>query len=312
MNKSIMSIIIQGIKDCIKKYIIAIVISVVLLLISNSMSDPKQAIIRNICSALFALPIVFLCCDVYQLISTRKQRELVATQMNAKIETIFVNFVFMTNKFRKSFDSAIADSPDVFLDARNSNENQIFDDISSVNHNGFFVFSDFDDFCTGINDMLESRLFLTYASNEVISLLSEFSMVYHMFLEEFKVITKDDFIKIGSSEELELEESKNVVSEKTVYNVKKIIDGKTYVLYFTSYPIFDETMIKGIYRISGIKAKVLSKELFTLYSLILHWEHLNNYTISEDNIFVSAGRLVQNSHINFYAENNVSLNISWN
>jgi len=195
MNKSIIKMIIQGIKDCISKYIVAIIISVVLLLISNSMSVPKQTIIRNICSALFALPIVFLCCDVYQLISTRKQRELVASQMNANIETMFVNFVFMTNKFRKNFESAIAGGPDSFLDARNSNENQIFEDISSVNHNGFFIFSYFDDFCMEINSMLESKLFLTYASNEVISLLSEFSMEYHTFLEEFKIITKDDFIK---------------------------------------------------------------------------------------------------------------------
>jgi len=71
-------------------------------------------------------------------------------------------------------------------------------------------------------------------------------------------------------------------------------------------------MLKGLYRISGTKAKALSKELFKLYSIIKRWEHLSNYTISEENVFASAGRLAQNSHINFHAQDNISVNISWN
>ena len=97
-------------------------------------------------------------------------------QINDKIEELFTDFIFMTAKFRTDFDSATVASPD-FLDLRNSTSNQIFQDISSTEHYGFFIFSYFDDLCQEINKILDSPLFLLYSPNEIISLISEFSIL---------------------------------------------------------------------------------------------------------------------------------------
>ena len=79
---------------------------------------------------------------------------MVTIQINDKIEELFTDFIFMTAKFRTDFDSATVASPD-FLDLRNSTSNQIFQDISSTEHYGFFIFSYFDDLCQEINKILE-------------------------------------------------------------------------------------------------------------------------------------------------------------
>ena len=142
MKYNLRCLICRGFKDCISKYIFVIVFSALLLVIARHTTVPVQNILYNISSSLFALPIIFICYDVYQIIITRKQRKMVTIQINDKIEELFTDFIFMTAKFRTDFDSATVASPD-FLDLRNSTSNQIFQDISSTEHYGFFIFSYF-------------------------------------------------------------------------------------------------------------------------------------------------------------------------
>ena len=172
MKYNLRCLICRGFKDCISKYIFVIVFSALLLVIARHTTVPVQNILYNISSSLFALPIIFICYDVYQIIITRKQRKMVTIQINDKIEELFTDFIFMTAKFRTDFDSATVASPD-FLDLRNSTSNQIFQDISSTEHYGFFIFSYFDDLCQEINKILDSPLFLLYSPNEIISLISD-------------------------------------------------------------------------------------------------------------------------------------------
>lgn len=194
---------------------------------------------------------------------------------------------------------------------RSSTTDKIFEDISSTKHNGFFLFSYFDDFCQEINEILNSTLFLAYAPNEIISLMSEFSMGYQALLDEFKTISKDDFILISSSDNLTFEVSKETQSERTVYQINQNKNNKNHVLYLASYPIFDEKMLKGIYRISGTKAQALSQNIFTLYSIINRWEKACGSNLEAENVFIVTGRLAQDPYINFHARNNIAINILW-
>ncbi|MFR1506880.1 MAG: hypothetical protein ACLT14_00640 [Butyricicoccaceae bacterium] len=310
MKYNLRCLICRGFKDCISKYIFVIVFSALLLVIARHTTVPVQNILYNISSSLFALPIIFICYDVYQIIITRKQRKMVTIQINDKIEELFTDFIFMTAKFRTDFDSATVASPD-FLDLRNSTSNQIFQDISSTEHYGFFIFSYFDDLCQEINKILDSPLFLLYSPNEIISLISEFSMEYQTFLNEFKFISRDDFILIGSCNNLTFEIEEKAQGDHVIYRIQQNRDDKNYVLYQASYPLFDEQMLKGIYRISGTKSKILSAHIVKLYSIIKRWEKECDFSLHTDQFFVIAGRPAQEPYINLYAKDNFSINVFW-
>lgn len=310
MNNNFKFLVQQSLKSCFYKYIACFILAILLLIISRKTTGIFQDVILNITGGLFSLPIIFLSYDVYDTIRTRKQREIVINQLNSKIETLFINFIFATNKLRHDFEDALQANPQ-FLEARNSELSQIFDEISSTKHRGFFVFSYFDNFSEQISDILESQLFMNYAPNNIISLISEFSWCYLQLLDEFKLITKDDFILINSDSSIEFAVSERTQSEYKTYEIFQNINGDRHVLYIANYPIFDEDMLKGIYRISGTQAKTLADLLYRIYSLINKWEHISQRTLSIDNIFISSGRLCENSYVNMHAKNNICINIQW-
>ena len=306
------TLFINGLKDCFSKYYVALLIGLVLLLAASKSSAFVQNILCSIAASLFALPIIFMSIDIHQLIKTKKQREMVTHQINSKVQNLFTNFIFMTNKFRAPFETATDGSPS-FLKLRCSSVDEIFNDISSNEHHGFFIFSHLDNFCQQINELLESNLFLAYTPNEIISLLSQFSLKYQELLDEFSLISKDDFIHIDSDSNLDFELSKNTCSNYPVYAIKKRKNGESHVLYLAGYPLFDSQMLRGIYRISGTKAQTLSKLIFELYTIIKNWEKVcsTNLEAELDNVFVASGRLTQCPQINAYAEKNMSISIEW-
>lgn len=310
MNNNFTSIILQEIKDFFSRYCILLLVSILLYFYSNKLTGVPQLLLQNICASLIVIPLVFLCRDFYKSIITRKQRQMVTTQLNNYIECIFINFVFQSIKFRKKFDEAVSASPD-FIKMRKSSVDKIFDDVSSNTHNGYFIFSIFDDLCDGINKTLESPLFLEYAPNKIVSIVSEFSLEYQKLVEEFRFISKQDFIKISSLDNLEIKMSDETSASYDVYSIMELKNDSITNLYSAGYPIFDEEMIKGIYRISGTKAKELSKIIFSLYSIIDKWERANQKTLAIDNLLVASGRLVQKYNFNFHAKNNVSMQIQW-
>lgn len=310
MDNSLRGLLKNGMKDCVSKYSFAILISIVLLKISDNTNLFIQNILCNISGGLFALPIIFISIDLYQIVITRKQREMVTLQISEAIQNLFINFIFMSNKFRTSFESAISADPD-FLDLRASTAEKIFEDISSTNHNGFFLFSHFDNFSQQISELLNSNLILTYTPNKIISLISEFSIEYQAFLDEFKTISKDDFILVDTVENLKFVISKETQSEHTIYNIVQNKNGKDHILYLAGYPLFDEKMLKGMYRISGMKAKILSQRIFGLYAIIKRWEKECYHNLQTEYVFVASGRLAQDPQINFLSNNNISINILW-
>lgn len=100
MNYNLKSLLWKGVKDCISKYFFVILVSFLLLIIAKHTSTSIQNILYNICGGLFALPIIFVCYDLYQIIVTRKQRKMATTQINDKVREIFTGFIFLTSKLR--------------------------------------------------------------------------------------------------------------------------------------------------------------------------------------------------------------------
>ncbi|MPN51703.1 hypothetical protein SDC9_199352 [bioreactor metagenome] len=159
--------------------------------------------------------------------------------------------------------------------------------------------------------MLESPLLLYYAPNNIISLISEFSLCYEKLLDEFKMVSNDDFIRVGIDENLEFVISENIQSPYDTYNIFRNIDDNRHSIYVANYPLFDENMLKGLYRISGTKAEILEHQIFQLYSIVNRWERTCQNKLDVDKLMIASGRLCKKAYINFYSKNNISFDLQW-
>ncbi len=297
-------------KEFLKKYCFIIFVAILLWFISIKCTEVAQTMLQSIASSLIAVPIVFLCCDFYIAINTRKQRQLVEEMLNKKLGDVFLNFLFMSNKLLKKFDEACVSNSDLIA-IRKASKDDLFNCISSAEYNGYFLFSIFDDYVTAINELLESPLFVSYTPNRIKSLMSEFSIHYQNLLSEFQYISLDDFIHTGNAENIVIEPKEDGQYNYPVYTICQQAEGKKTCIYIAGYRIFDEAMLNGIYRISGKKAKDISITLSKLYSIVNTWEKMTKTNIDIENYAVASGRLCKSTLFNCYAHNNVAVSIQW-
>ncbi|WP_434752278.1 hypothetical protein [Paenibacillus amylolyticus] len=272
-----------------------------------------RGLLINVASSLVSLPLVFVFYDLYKSALSFKSTKLVNEVIEKNINNIFLKFTFFTTHFYNEFSSENKINAYDLDDELKKNEEDIFKNISSNIHHGYFIFSIFDDFSRDINDVLNSNSNIRWINLQELSVLQQFINDYMKLKRCFSWITKDDFIKYVELKNITIKESgfaSSTNEDEIYYDIKLMIKpDKTVTYYSSKFSLYEDHVLATGYKLSGNKAKEISKVLFQLYQSINRWKKIRNIDkLKFDTCFVSANRLYVDDNITFneHMENNFS------
>lgn len=257
---------------------------------------------------------MFVFYDLYKTALSFKSTKLVNEVIEKDINNIFLKFTFFTTHFYNEFSSENKINAYELDDELKKNEEDIFKNISSNIHHGYFIFSIFDDFGRDINEVLNSNSNIRWINLQELSLLQQFINDYMKLKRCFSWITKDDFIKYVELKNITIKESEFASStneDEIYYDIKERLQpDKTVTYYSAKFSLYESHVLATGYKLSGNKAKEISKLLFQLYSSINRWKKIRNIEqLKFDNCFISANRLYVDDNITFneHMKNNFSI-----
>lgn len=273
-----------------------------------------KSLMINISSSLVSLPIVFIVYDLYKKALLYKSSKLISQVVDKEINNIFLKFIYFTTHFFTEFH------PQNDYDAYNldnelkKSRKEIFKDVSSNSHHGYFIFSIFDDFHRDIDSVINRQRIGRSIDIKELSILQEFINNYVELKSCFNWITSNDFIKYSKLSNVQLVESKftkSTDSDEIFYDViYKGKDGKNITYYAAKYWLFDQDALTYCYKFSGNKAMEISHLLFKLYSSINKWKKIKNIDeLTFDHAIISAHRLSLDDNITYneHMEKNISI-----
>ncbi|CAH0122599.1 hypothetical protein PAE9249_05171 [Paenibacillus sp. CECT 9249] len=267
----------------------------------------------NISSSLISLPLVFVFYDLYKSALTYKSTKLVNQVVEKEINNIFLKFTYFTTHFYNEFSHE--SSYDVFEieNELTRKEEDIFNKVSSNIHHGYFLFSIFDDFNRDITQVINTNTIIRSIHIKELSILQQFMNDYIKLQSCFNWITKNDFIKFNQLSDVIISKSEFISSSDSneFFDIKKRIGpDKTATYYSAKFRLYESDVLASGYKLSGNKAKEISKCLFQLYSSINNWKKFKNIDqLVFENGIISANRLHLDDNITFneHMRNNFSI-----
>src|SRR5690606_19861832 len=155
---------------------------------------------------------------------------------------------------------------------------EIFKQVSSNSHHGYFIFSIFDDFQRDIEIIINKHQISK--SIEELSTLQEFINNFVELKASFNWVWDNTFIKYNQLSDVHLAKSKHTISsdsDEIYYDIIfKSKEGNSNTFYSAKYWIFDQNALTNSYKLSGNKAMEISLILFKLYRIISKWKKLKN------------------------------------
>lgn len=316
--KRIYIILKQLLSKIIFKYLLCYFVSLILFLTYKKVGNiEQQSILKSIMETLISLPIIFIVDDLYNSFFTLKAREKIDLNLNSRISTIFLRFIYFSTLFYRKFE--LQENYNVF-NLNNELEktpSDIFNLISDNVHPGFFIFSDFDQLDNDMEEILSSDIVIKYMKPQEISVLYDFINKYNTLVDSFRIITESDFIHFQNISNLYIEKSHTITSTsgKQVYDIG-VHDSEGYkALFGAPFTLFEEKPLMQTYKLSGTKAKEIADEIYDIYETIKKWQ-----TIKKIKAFdIPTGMIISHRlylgnfiKINKYMDNSVSFNGSFN
>lgn len=307
------------IREVVVKYFLCYLISGLVFFYTLSLDDGIliKSYLINISSSLISLPLVFVFYDLYKSALSYKSTKLVNQVVEKDINNIFLKFIYFTTHFYNELSHDSSYNMYEIDGELTKKEEEIFNKVSSNIHHGYFIFSIFDDFNRDITQVINSNTVQSYISIKEKSILQQFMNDYTEFQSRFSWVTKDDFIKFKKLPDIIISESEFVKSSDSneFYDIKKKLGEENIATYFSAmFRLHETDVLASGYKLSGNKAKEISKCLFNLYSSINKWKKFKNIDhLSFENGIISANRLQLDDNITFneHMKNNISIHGSF-
>lgn len=276
--------------------------------------EPWDSWLISLSASMFSFPVVFIVYDLYSNALDRKTQKKISDKLSMGISNIFARYLYFTEFFYYDIEDDFPGDGESLNQCMNYSEEKIFDLVSANVFSGVFLFSEFDSFDENIYEMINDAIVAKYINREEIAILFEFIESYRELQEIFKIITMNDYICCGYYANLDVKKSEHVKNSngRTFYDVRRKEEDEKYVNFFSAmYPIFEEDKLKLKIKLSGNKAKEISKAIFKTYQCIKKWLSVHGETeIVYDNSMVVNGRLYVDYDLtlNQFMTNNISIN----
>lgn len=293
-------------------YFVAVVSFVVVLL--YEIKGPWDSWLVSLSASMFSIPVVFVVYNLYSDALDRKTQKKISDKLRMGISNLFVRYLYFTEYFYYAIEDDFPGDGESLNQCMNYSEDKIFNLVSANVFSGVFLFSEFDSFDENIYEMINDAIVAKYIKREEIAILFEFMESYRDLKKIFKMITKDDYICCGYYDDLDIIESEHVknANGRTFYDVRWKKEDNRYVSFFSAmYPIFEEDKLCLKIKLSGNKAKEVSRAILKTYQCIKKWLSTHGETeILYDNSVAVNGRLYVDYDLilNQFMTNNISIN----
>ena len=302
-------------KEILLRYLFCYVVSFFTLglVLMFDISEPWGSWLISLSAAMFSFPVVFVVFNLYSEALDRKTKNAISQKVNIEVKNIFARYLYFLKYFYYAIEDVIPSGEDILSESLNYNEEKIFSLVSDNVFSGVFLFSEFDGFDEYTYELFNDPIVAKYISRDEIVTLFEFISLFKDLRKSFKMIGQDDFIMYGKYSNIQIQKSDFVTNSegKIFYDCKWIMGNNKYsVFYSATYPIFEEDRLLLKIKLSGNKAKQVSKIIYKSYQCINKWLNMHNEkSIMPDNSIVVNGRLYADYDltINQFMENNFSI-----
>ena len=302
-------------KEVLVRYLFCYLVAMVSLatVVLYEIKEPWDSWLISLSASMFSFPVVFVVYNLYSNALDRKTQKKISDTLSKGISNLFASYLYFTEFFYYGIEEEFPVDRESLNQCMNYSEEKIFDLVSANVFSGAFLFSEFDSFDENIYEMINDAIVAKYINREEIAILFEFIESYRELQEIFKIITMNDYIPCGYYTNLNVKESEHVKnsSGRTFYDVSWKEDDDKYVNFYSAmYPIFEEDKLNLKIKLSGNKAKEISRAIFKTYRCIKNWLSVQGETeIVYENSMVLHGRLYAdyNLVLNQFMTNNISI-----
>lgn len=275
--------------------------------------EPWGSWLVSLSAAMFSFPVVFVVFNLYSEALDKKTKNAISQKLNMEVRNIFTRYLYFLKYFYYTIEEVIPSGEDILNESLSYSEEKIFSLVSDNVYSGVFLFSEFDAFDEYTYELFNDPIVAKYISRDEIVTLFEFIGLFKELRKLFKMIAQDDFIMCGKYTNIDIQKSEFVTNSegKTFYDCKWIMGNNKYsVFYSATYPIFEEDRLLLKIKLSGNKAKEVSKVIYKSYQCINKWLNMHGEkSIMPDNSIVVNGRLYADYDltINQFMKNNFSI-----
>lgn len=277
-----------------------------------SINEPWKGWLVSFSTSMLSLPVIFIIYTLYNDKLHSKTRETISQKVSLQINDVFAKYIYFTHYFYNKIEDEIELSEDILNNQIKSDEQLLFSKVSSNIFSGIFAFSDFDPYDEYIFDIINEPIIAKYLESDEIALLFNFINAFISLKDNFRIISKDNFIYFDRYENIHIEESNYFKNSrgKIFYDSMWLHeDNTTETFYSATYPLFEKDVLIQNYKLSGNTAKSISEDIYKTYSCINNWlKYKNIEAITCPNASVFCGRLSleNNMTINFHMKQNFS------